>query len=58
MSAFYGKENAPKIVGGRYGLGSKDITPSDIKAVFDNLKKKILKMLYSWYRMMMLLLLH
>ncbi|MBI5346437.1 MAG: pyruvate:ferredoxin (flavodoxin) oxidoreductase [Chlamydiae bacterium] len=26
------------IVGGRYGLGSKDFTPSMIKAVFDNLK--------------------
>ena len=30
--------SAPKIVGGRYGLGSKDTTPSHIKAVFDNLK--------------------
>ncbi len=36
-SAFYGKENMPMIVGGRYGLGSKDTTPTDIKAVFDNL---------------------
>ena len=26
------------IVGGRYGLGSKDLTPSMVKAVFDNLK--------------------
>ena len=38
-SAFYGKENAPRIVGGRYGLASKDVTPSDIKGIFDNLKK-------------------
>ncbi len=37
-SLFYGKEDAPVIVGGRYGLGSKDTTPSQIKAVFDNLK--------------------
>jgi pyruvate-ferredoxin/flavodoxin oxidoreductase len=29
---------APKIVGGRYGLGSKDTTPTHIKTVFDNLK--------------------
>jgi pyruvate-ferredoxin/flavodoxin oxidoreductase len=29
-----------EIVSGRYGLGSKDFTPSQIKAVFDNLKKK------------------
>ena len=36
-SAFYGKENAPIIVGGRYGLGSKDPNPSDIAAVFENL---------------------
>ena len=35
---FYGKENAPVIVGGRYGLGSKDTTPTHIKAVFDNLQ--------------------
>ncbi len=27
----------PKIVGGRYGLGSKDFTPGMVKAVFDNL---------------------
>ena len=39
-SAFYGRENAPKIIGGRYGLASKDVTPSDIKAIFDNLKKE------------------
>ena len=36
---FYNKENAPLIVGGRYGLSSKDTTPSQILAVFDNLKK-------------------
>lgn len=36
-TAFYGKENAPVIVGGRYGLGSKDTTPSQIKAVYDML---------------------
>ncbi|WP_129600579.1 pyruvate:ferredoxin (flavodoxin) oxidoreductase [Anaerophilus nitritogenes] len=36
-SLFYDKENAPIIVGGRYGLGSKDTTPSQIKSVFDNL---------------------
>lgn len=37
-AAFYGMENAPVIIGGRYGLGSKDTTPSDIKTVYDNLK--------------------
>ncbi len=35
--AFYGKENAPLIVGGRYGLASKDTTPSMIISVFENL---------------------
>lgn len=28
------------IVGGRYGLGSKEFTPAMVKAVFDNLKQK------------------
>lgn len=36
-SVFYNKENAPLIIGGRYGLGSKDTTPTTIKAVYDNL---------------------
>ena len=39
-AALYEMENSPLVVGGRYGLGSKDTTPSDIKAVFDNLKLK------------------
>jgi len=37
---FYGKENAPLVVGGRYGLGSKDTTPSQILAVYENLEMK------------------
>ena len=37
---FYGKENAPIIVGGRYGLSSKDTTPAQMLAVFENLKMK------------------
>ena len=36
---FYNKENAPLIVGGRYGLSSKDTKPQDIISVFDNLKQ-------------------
>jgi pyruvate-ferredoxin/flavodoxin oxidoreductase len=35
---FYGKENAPVIVAGRYGLSSKDTTPAQIVAVYNNLK--------------------
>jgi len=38
-SAFYGKPNAPVIVGGRYGLSSKDVNPAQVVAVFDELKK-------------------
>ena len=38
VSAFYGKANAPQIIGGRFGLGSKDTIPADIIAVFENLK--------------------
>ena len=34
---FYGKEDAPVIVGGRYGLGSKDTTPAQILSVYENL---------------------
>ncbi|MDO5717015.1 MAG: pyruvate:ferredoxin (flavodoxin) oxidoreductase [Tissierellia bacterium] len=37
MEIFYGEKDAPIVVGGRYGLASKDTTPSMIKAVFDNL---------------------
>ncbi len=35
---FHEVENRPIIVGGRYGLSSKDTTPGQIKAVYDNLK--------------------
>ena len=34
---YYGAADAPVIVGGRYGLGSKDTTPAQIIAVFKNL---------------------
>ncbi len=35
--AFYGVQDAPEIVGGRYGLGSNDTTPAQILAVYENL---------------------
>ncbi|MGL5684087.1 MAG: pyruvate:ferredoxin (flavodoxin) oxidoreductase [Marinifilaceae bacterium] len=35
---FYGRENAPIIVGGRYGLGSKDVTPVQIISVYKNME--------------------
>jgi len=37
---FYGTEHKPLIIGGRYGLSSKDTTPSQILAVYKNLKMK------------------
>ncbi|MDR2957404.1 MAG: pyruvate:ferredoxin (flavodoxin) oxidoreductase, partial [Coriobacteriales bacterium] len=36
-SAFFDFADAPMVIGGRYGLGSKDTTPGQIVAVFDNL---------------------
>jgi pyruvate-ferredoxin/flavodoxin oxidoreductase len=37
----YGKlKAAPAMVGGRYGLSSKEFTPAMVKAVYDNLKQK------------------
>lgn len=34
---YYNEANAPEVYGGRYGLGSKDTTPGQIIAVYDNL---------------------
>ncbi len=34
---FYGKECQPLVIGGRYGLSSKDTTPAQILAVVENL---------------------
>lgn len=38
-TAFFESDNKPLIVGGRYGLASKDVTPSQIFAVFKNLSE-------------------
>jgi pyruvate-ferredoxin/flavodoxin oxidoreductase len=37
QSALYQFENRPIVIGGRYGLGSKDVTPNQIKEVYDHL---------------------
>jgi len=37
---FYGKKDAPMIIGGRYGLSSKDTTPAQILSVYENLAQK------------------
>lgn len=39
-NAFYGQDNAPVIVGGRYGLGSKEFTPQQIMAIYENLRSE------------------
>ena len=36
-TAFMERAKVPTIINGRYGLGSKEFTPSMVKAVFDNL---------------------
>ncbi|WP_298651134.1 pyruvate:ferredoxin (flavodoxin) oxidoreductase [uncultured Proteiniphilum sp.] len=41
--SFYGKEEAPEIVGGIYGLSSKDTTPAQIISVFENLSMNMPK---------------
>ena len=38
MTAFYDSDMHPAIYGGRYGLGSKDVTPAQLIAVYENLK--------------------
>lgn len=39
QSALYDSELRPIVIGGRYGLGSKDTTPDQIVAVFDELRR-------------------
>ncbi len=40
LDMFNGKASQPVIIGGRYGLASKDTTPAHMVAVFDNLAAK------------------
>ncbi len=39
-NAFYGREHAPVIVGGRFGLSSKEFAPRDALSVFENLERE------------------
>ncbi len=43
VTAFYEEENKPEIIGGRFGLGSKDTIPADIEAAYDNLRGEMKK---------------
>ncbi|MEN8690378.1 MAG: pyruvate:ferredoxin (flavodoxin) oxidoreductase, partial [Desulfobacterales bacterium] len=36
-TAYMERSETPKILGGRYGLGSKEFNPSMVKAIFDNM---------------------
>ncbi|MCL1631063.1 pyruvate:ferredoxin (flavodoxin) oxidoreductase [Sporolactobacillus sp. CPB3-1] len=47
QSAFFDSERRPRVIGGRYGLGSKDVTPSDILAVYAHLESKPLKQRFT-----------
>ncbi|WP_294521919.1 pyruvate:ferredoxin (flavodoxin) oxidoreductase [uncultured Anaerovibrio sp.] len=38
-TAFYASDRHPLIVGGRYGLGGKDVSPTQVLGVFEELKK-------------------
>jgi pyruvate-ferredoxin/flavodoxin oxidoreductase len=41
LIAGYGNiKEMPQVVGGRYGLSSKEFTPAMVKAVFDNLSAR------------------
>ena len=42
-TVFHERGESPMIVGGRYGLGSKDFIPTMVKTVFDNLRSKVPK---------------
>ncbi len=42
-AAFLERKRSPLILGGRYGLGSKEFNPSMVMAVFDNMKARKLR---------------
>jgi pyruvate-ferredoxin/flavodoxin oxidoreductase len=44
---FYEKSEKPLILGGRYGLSSKDTTPAHVLSVFENMKLKEPKNLFT-----------
>ncbi|MDO5041305.1 MAG: pyruvate:ferredoxin (flavodoxin) oxidoreductase, partial [Peptoniphilus sp.] len=39
-NAFYTKENTPLIVGGRFGLASKEFEPNDVLAILENMRSE------------------
>lgn len=47
VSAVFDSGRKIKVIGGRYGLGGKDYTPAQAKAVFDNMTTKTPKNMFS-----------
>ncbi|MDD3875647.1 MAG: pyruvate:ferredoxin (flavodoxin) oxidoreductase [Bacteroidales bacterium] len=47
VELFKGDKNAPLIIGGRYGLSSKDTTPTHMMAVYENLNNENQKNLFT-----------
>ena len=58
VAALADSERKIKVIGGRYGLSSKDTQPKAIKAVYDHLKSPILLMVLLSVLLMMLPLNH
>ena len=46
-AALEGQANAPAVYGGRYGIAGRDVTPAQIKAVYDNMKDENAKKLFT-----------
>ena len=46
-TALLTKEKFIKVIGGRYGLSSKDLTPSMVKAVYENMKSETPKLRFT-----------
>lgn len=44
---FYGKDNCPMILGGRYGLSSKDTTPAMMVSIYENMERPEPKNLFT-----------
>ena len=46
-AALEGQDNAPAVYGGRYGIAGRDVTPAQIKAVYDNMKDEKAKKIFT-----------
>ena len=46
-AALEGQANAPAVYGSRYGIAGRDVTPAQIKAVYDNMKDENAKKMFT-----------